>query len=339
MQFIILTDYKGFFGSKQLSSIYRGGMDVNKIVSIFKKNGYNAKTLAFSQFSVKSIELEKTFILYTSSEDSNEKYKSFIEDIIFDVEQRGLHVIPSYAYLRAHNNKVAMELLRERSVFPEIQTIYSKVLGTFEELKQSANTFSYPVVIKTFSGAMSRGVTKADDPAELIKRVAKLSRTFQLRHDLKELLRKVKYRDKYVRESFHRSKFIVQNLIEGLKNDWKVLVYGNTCYVLRRDNRANDFRASGSGKFFFTKSLPEGMLDFALRIRRHFNVPHISLDIGFDGTRFHLIEFQFIYFGTTTIEKSTHCYELVNQEWQLSEKIADLEQVYVQSIIDFIKAK
>lgn len=332
---LLLSDYKGFFGSKQYSPVYRGGMDVEKIVSNFTDKGFAASVLPFSKVVPEEIGKETAFILYTSAEDYDSMYKSFIEDVIYDLEQRGLNVIPSYACLKAHNNKVAMELLRARANFPEIQTIRSRVFGTLEELKQAAGELEYPVVVKTHAGAMSRGVAKADNAEELIRQAAKFSRSFILWHDLKELLRKVKYRDCYTKESFHRSKFVVQNLIEGLRNDWKVLVYGKRCFALRRDNRDNDFRASGSGKFHFSKDLPLGMLDFAHAVCKHFNVPHISLDIGFDGAKFHLIEFQFINFGTTTIEKAPHHFINLPSGWDLIESKTDLELVYTESILDF----
>lgn len=333
---LILTDYKGYFGSKQITPIYRGGLDVEKLVSNFSNHGFKVKLVGFTEIDICEVMALRPVILYTSSEDQHGRYKSFIEDVIYDLEQRGIEVIPSYSCLIAHNNKVAMELLRSRSNLQEIKTIHSKIFGTLEELKQGATELEYPVVVKTHAGAMSRGVAKADNKKELIKKAAKFSKSYSLRHDLKELLRKVKYRSRYVQESCYRTKFIVQNLIKGLDNDWKVLVYGNRCYALRRDNRENDFRASGSGKFIFSKDIPSGMLDFALKIRKHFNVPHISLDIAFDGIRFHLIEFQFIYFGTTTIEKSPHYFELLDGEWQVIKGKSNLEETYVDSIINYI---
>jgi len=51
----------------------------------------------------------------------------------------------------------------------------------------------------------------------------------------------------YVKRSLHRRKFVVQNFIGGLTHDYKVLAYGKKYYVVRRDNRPGDFRASGSG--------------------------------------------------------------------------------------------
>ncbi|MHB2149528.1 ATP-grasp domain-containing protein [Calditrichota bacterium LG25] len=336
---LLLTDYKGFFGSKQLTNIYRGGMDINKLLELFRTKGFFAEVKKIVDVDMNKAFKNYSIVLYTSSEDKNWFYKSFIEDIIFHLEESGLTVLPKFAYLKAHNNKVAMELLRERSEYKPIQTIRSKVFGTIEELEKNIHSFKYPVVIKAAAGAMSKGVVMANNPKELLRKAKKVSRSFHFFHDSKELLRKLKYRSRYVRESFYRKKFIVQNYIKGLSNDWKVLVYGNKCYVLYRGNRKDDFRASGSGNFVFKKELPDGLLDFAWSIEKHFNVPHISLDIGFDGRIFHLIEFQFLYFGTTTIEKAPFYFEKIDSTWSLVEKVSDLEETYIESIVDFLGNK
>lgn len=336
-QIVILTDYKGFFGSKQKAKLYRGGLDLDKLVAHFSTYGYRVRISSFTGFEVQSIDKERALILYTSSEDDHGFYKSFIEDIVFHLDQQGCQLLPSYAFLKAHNNKVAMELLRERSEMESIKTIHSSVYGTLDELIAQADNFTFPVVIKPASGAMSRGVTKAENKAELVRNAKKISRSLNFFHDTKELLRGVKYHNRYKKESFYRSKFIVQNLVPGLANDWKVLVYGNKCFALYRGNRVNDFRASGSGNFVFRKELPAGMLDFAWSVKEHFKVPHISLDIGFDGRQFHLIEFQFLYFGTTTIEKSPFYFEKSDGKWLIKEGKTDLEEVYVKSIVDYLR--
>jgi glutathione synthase/RimK-type ligase-like ATP-grasp enzyme len=335
---VLIIDYKGFFGSKQKTLIYRGGMDISKIIKLFEDKEYELKVMEFSAIEYGYLQQKNPYILYTSSEDNRGLYKSYIEDIVYDLEQRGFQLIPNYACLKAHNNKVAMELLRSRFGFDKIQSIQSNTYGCYEELLQE-HIDKFPLVVKTASGAMSRGVAKAENKKELLKVAKALSISFDMKHDFKEILRKVKYRHAYRKESFNRSKFITQNLIAGLANDYKVLVYGNKAYVLYRGNRKNDFRASGSGKFNFVEDLPQGMLDYAYSIKEFFKVPHISLDIGFDGTNFHLIEFQFIYFGTTTLEKSPH-YFLWDKDkkiWSIIKETSDLEEVYVHSIIDYIE--
>jgi glutathione synthase/RimK-type ligase-like ATP-grasp enzyme len=336
---LILIDYKGFFGSKQKAKYYRGGMDLEKLEQLFTDQGFQVSFSKINEVNIDSYDAQNTVVLYTSNEDIQGYYKSYIEDVIYNIEQKGFLVLPSFAYLKSHNNKVAMELLRERSKLESIKTIKTKTFGTIEELISSIDEIKFPVVLKPSSGAMSNGVSKAENKRELIKNAKKISKSFNLIQDIKELIRIIKHGSHYKKESFFRSKFIIQNLIEGLNNDWKVLVFGNKCFALYRGNRNNDFRASGSGKFIFKQDLPDGMLDFALSVRNHFNVPHISLDIGFDGHTFHLIEFQFLYFGTTTLEKSTFYFEKINNNWQLIEEHSDLEKNYVNSIVDFLSSK
>lgn len=335
---IILTDYKGFFGSKQKSKIYRGGFDLSKLEQLFKESGFKVTIMQFVELNFRYAEVIKQnpVVLYQSSEDKNDFYKSFVEDIIYDLEQQGLKVIPKYAYLKAHNNKVAMELLRKRANIPEIKTIVSKYFGAREEALLVADRIHYPVVIKPASGAMSRGVGLVFNKKQLKRFTKKISVTKYFWHDIKELLRKVKYAHQYNRESFYRQKFITQNFISRLDNDWKVLVYGSKCFVLYRGVRKGDFRASGSGNFEFRKNIPEGMLDFAFKVKEKFNVPHISLDIAFDGKEFHLIEFQFVMFGTTTLEKSDFYFQHSDTSWNLIREKADLEKIYVESIKEFI---
>lgn len=335
---VLLTDYKGFFGSKQKTTIYRGGLDLKKLKSYFMGLGFDVEISSFTGLKSHTVDREKTLILYTSSEDKYGFYKSFIEDMVLHLEQLNFYLIPSYSCLKAHNNKVAMELFRDRSTMHSIKTICSKVFGTFEEFIDQIDDFSYPVVVKPATGAMSRGVAMACNKVELIRNVKNISLTLNYAHALKEILRKVKYKNLYKCESSYRSKFIIQNFVPGLSNDWKILVFGKKCFVLFRGNRANDFRASGSGKFVFERKLPFGMLDFALSIKENFNVPHISLDVGFDGKEFHLIEFQFLYFGTTTVEKSPFYFEKLEDKWLLKEGKTDIEEVYVASIVDFLKS-
>jgi len=335
----IIIDYKGFFGSKQKSLIYRGGMDLGHLVRLFNYKGFDVEILNFSDIDFVKIKQESPFVIYTSSEDFGGFYKSFIEDIILSLEDAGLTCLPSYNYLRAHNNKVYMELLRRSRNFEELSSISSRVFGSFEELKNTTQEFKFPVVIKPASGAMSRGVSIAYNYDELLKKTQKISSTRNIIFDLKDRLRKLKYGDRYVPESLNRSKFIVQNFIPNLNNDWKVLVYGNKLFILYRGNRENDFRASGSGKFIFRKDIPEGILDYAYSIMKKFDVPNISLDIGFDGKQFHTLEFQFLYFGTTTLEKSPFYFEKNGNSWDIVDKSLCLEEVYVESIVHYLREK
>lgn len=340
MDILLLTDYKGFYSSKQKSTFYRGGLDLKKLKTQFEDSGFSFNVLSFSDLNNHYDDIidKKPIILYQSSEDKNNYYKSFIEDVVYDLEQSGIEVIPGFEYLKAHNNKVAMELLRRRSDLPEIKSIRSNVYGVLEEIKAESNDLEFPLVLKPASGSMSKGVKLIKSKNDLIKSVKSISSTKVFFHDLKELLRTIKYHKKYKRESFYRRKFITQNLISGLDNDYKVLVYWDKCYILYRGVREGDFRASGSGNFEFRKEIPDGILDYAHCIREKFDVPHISLDVAFDGEKFHTIEFQFIMFGTTTLEKADFYFQKSkSKNWELVNEKSNLEDVYTYSVIEYLK--
>ena len=330
---ILLTDYKNRFGSKYTAKPYRSGMDKDELKKNFDKLGYDIKFLQFSEVNFRE-NWKNKFVLYTSQEDDNYLYKNFIEDIIYGLELAGARVIPSYKFLKANNNKIFMEILRDISDFKEIQGISSSYYGCLEELSTKKN-ITYPIVIKTATGAMSKGVSSAADYKELISNIKTISRSKNVKYELRDSIRALKHKG-YLKDSRHRQKFITQNMIEGLSNDYKVLVFGNRLYYLRRDVRDNDFRASGSGKFRFEKECPPGMLEYAYRVFRYFDVPNISLDVCFDGENFHVIEFQALYFGSTTIEKAPFFCRYSDREISYFEEKSNLEEVYMSSIVQYL---
>ena len=154
---------------------------------------------------------------------------------------------------------------------------------------------------------------------------------------MQDLKNYFKHRGRIILNSKFRKKFLVQNFIPGLKNDWKVLVYGDKLYTLNRSTRKNDFRASGSGLFNYERTLPEGLLDFADEVVKSFNLPQLSLDIAFNGKEFILIELQALYFGTKTIEYAPFYFKKDNGIWNIIEEKSILEKVYAESISNFIK--
>ena len=102
-----------------------------------------------------------------------------------------------------------------------------------------------------------------------------------------------------------------------------------------RHNRKNDFRASGSGLFEYNENLPEGLLDFAELVFNSFKTPYLSLDVGFDGHEFSLIEFQYLNFGNYTIEKSPFYFVRESEGWIKIQEESNLEKEFVRSFIRY----
>ncbi|MEX2567691.1 MAG: hypothetical protein WD431_17220 [Cyclobacteriaceae bacterium] len=334
---LLLTDYKGNFGSKWDAEPLRSGFDKELLNENFAKYGYKTVYINFSEIQ----ELDDVSgynILYTSSEDVGYHYKSYIEDVIYSLQLKGARVIPGYKYLKANNNKVFMELVRSSFNSDLINSLKSWSFGTIEEMNRLEHEFNYPVVIKKSTGAMSKGVYLARNERQLKKIVKGVSETRYLKRDIKDYLRHFLHKE-YKKDSLYRNKYIIQEFIPELNHDWKIIVYGDKILILTRHVKKNDFRASGSKENYLAGSRSkkvDGIFDFTERAFKEFDVPNISLDVVHDGSRFHIVEFQAVYYGTSTFNMSDVYYKKVNGEW-IKEKIeCKIEDLYGESVVRYL---
>lgn len=338
----LLLNYKGFFGNKYKSVPLASGFDKKIIEEQFHKEGFTVHFLYPSEVDLRE-DWKGKFILYTSMEDEGCLYKEYTDDVLYALSLKGAVLVPEMPFAKAHHNKVFMEMLRDIADIPEVKSIQSQHFGAFEEFDKSFDHQKDNTnwVLKSAAGASSLGVRLSHNKTELYKCAKELSASpTSLKLRLKEQGRKQKYKG-YQMNSEHRNKFVVQNFIEGLGNDWKVLVYKDKYFVVQRPNRENDFRASGSGKskyFFGTKAqIPDGMFDFAKRIYEGFNVPMISLDIAYKDGQFHLIEMQFVAFGNSGHYYSKEYFYKEGETWKTAPKTQTIEEIYVDSIVDYLK--
>jgi len=341
-EILILTDYKGVFGSKHFDTPYRSGFDKGLLKKYFKNFGYKVEFIKFSELDLKDLDLKSKIILYTSSEDLNSYYKSYIEDIILSCELKGAFVLPPYKYLRAHHNKVFMEMLRGICNLSDIKNIQAFQFGTLEEVLQNKNLreSQYPKVLKLAEGASGENVELVENYNDLIKKIKKICKTKNLYYDLWDYGRHLKHKG-YILESKHRKKFVVQDFISGLKNDWKLYVFYDDIFIFYRPIfKRRKFKASGGGydNYFYgaEANAPDGIFDFALKIRKEFDVPQLSLDIAYDGRSYYLFEFQFLYFGTAGIPYSKEYYSLENNKWVEKKMCYDQEFFYSKSICKYL---
>ncbi|MBF0233965.1 MAG: hypothetical protein HQK65_13140 [Desulfamplus sp.] len=313
-------------------------MDKEKISKAFISKSLEVVYISFAEIDFRTMCFTDEFVLYTSSEDSEYQYKSYIEDVCFGLKLQGAILIPDYSYLRAHSNKVFMEILRDLSLNHSIKNIRSFHFGCVEDLKKRKDELPLPSVIKGAGGAKSSNVALLKDTNDFRLIPYKISKTLDFFSDIWDLGRQIKHKG-YVKESRHRGKFIIQNFIPDLSNDWKILVFGQKYYVLNRKTRKNDFRASGSGLFAFETKINIGLLNFAEEVFKCFDVPFISIDVGFDGNCYYLLEFQAVFFGTYTIEESKCYFFKDGGIWVSYNTKSQLEEVFVDSVFDFIMSK
>lgn len=338
-EIIALVDYKGQFGSKSDSTYYRSGMDINMLSKYFNELGCKFTCMGFSEINMRTIDINNKCFIYTSQEDPEYYYKGYIEDIIYGLELLGATVMPKFKFLRANNNKVFMEILRDQKGFDAIQGIKSSHFGSICDFEKTKEKFEGKVVVKKAAGAKSHGVFLASSKEELFNMARKASSAPCFYDDLKDIVRPYLHKG-YVQNTRNRKKFIVQNFIEGLKNDWKVLVFGDKYFLEFRGVRTDDFRASGSQKFFLNDDIPveipQGIFEFAETVRNLMDTPHLSLDIGYINNKFYLFEFQALYFSSYAQTKSSCYYIRKNHEFIRVNNNYPLEFLYAESIIEYV---
>lgn len=336
----LLTDYLYRFGSKDNSTIYLNGMNKNELIQNFLKFGYTAKFIPINKINFREQNWKNAVVLYTSQEDIGYYYKSYIEDIIYGLEIAGAKPLPSFKYLKANNNKVFMEILRDLIPIVEIKNLVAHHYGTLEEAMHNADNFYYPVVVKGAEGAMSKNVALAHNKQELKQTIKKLAATRNLKEEAREYIRSKKY-EGYQTQSKYRRKFVIQNYLPGLRNDWKVLVFGDKYYIFERHVKKNDFRASGSGqtKYLYgsASSVPDGIFESAKRIKEALNLPMVSLDFAQYNNTLYLLEFQALYFGTVGQWRSDCFYHFDGSNLIKTENTLSLEDVYVESIVAYLE--
>lgn len=335
MKIIVLKDYKNQFETKYSALPYRSGFDKNALTSYFSELKIEIVFKSFYEIDFENDKIKNQYFLYTSSEDNHLFYKGYIEDVVYGIHLAGGKLIPGYKYLRAHHNKVFMEVLRSQSKLGSIKNIKSKIYGTYEDFKMDNIKLEKPIVVKPAEGSMSVGVSLNSTLKSAKKTIKNISKSKSFFEDLKDFLRRFKHQG-YITNSKNRKKFITQNYVENLKGDWKILIFGDRYYVLSRENRKNDFRASGGGNLSYNKKVSEGLLDFAKNIFEELDVPNLSIDIGLSNNEFYLIEFQALFFGTYTLEYSDFYFKKRTGTWEIIEEKSILEKVYAESIVSYI---
>ena len=345
---IILTDEESEFLVSRADFKNYTSMDIDKIKTYFLAKNYNVNVCKFSELDL-SEDYHGVYILYQTSEAPGSFYKRYIEDLIYFLEKQGAIVMPKHELLKAHHDKIFMELMRSKFVDKSLKTIKSMCYGSWVDAQNYDSNF--PVVIKRTSSSGGAGVFLAKSRKEFNKYIKKAGNiiiapslmNFFIDYFKKAVKKLIKFfspsKSKYQQYDTApvSTSIIVQTFIEGLSGDYKVLIFGRKYYTMFRKNRENDFRASGSGSFYeVPEKENEGILNFAKRITTEIDFSIFGIDIGFDGKEYHLIEFQMIHLGPSALHKSKFWHEFHDGKWIRYEGVSDLEEEFSRAINDYI---
>lgn len=354
---LILTGRDGYLTTKLEGTMYThilGKVDVNKIERCLRVD-FEVERTTYTKLDLNR-NFREYYVIYGSTEERGLFYKGYVEDILLRLMLDGAKLVPGYEYARAYGNKGFQEMLRKRFGILAINNLKSSVIGRYSDFDAGKYTH-FPYVVKASSGSGSRGVRKVQNIKELSKTVKLFSKSAYYDYEftrLKDLgYMKITYMFKIwlykkmkksqrlenPKKWFYANKVVVQEYIDGLDSDYKVLYYYGKYYVLNRKNRANDFRASGSGKFRFPEKVNEirNILDFAAQCTSEMDVPMISMDIVSTGVECYLIEYQCLGFGPYTLQFSEWYFEKNASGWRRVDGKSNLETEIARSYKEYIK--
>ncbi|HAL92746.1 MAG TPA: hypothetical protein DCM68_06960 [Verrucomicrobia bacterium] len=320
-------------------------MDVPKMKALFEKSGFSVRVATFGGLDLGQ-DFRGKYVVYQTSEKKGPFYKHYVEDVVYWLERHGAICLPPFEHLKAHHNKCYMEMMRRDFKNPELKSLRSWCFGSVEEAVAGMPS-QFPVVLKQVAGSGSEGVFLARNPEEYRRHARAISQTAlgpgwpavaleglkqAIRRGLSPVVAKYRKTDPPVRQPV-----VVQEFVPNLAGDYKVVVFGGKYYILYRQNREGDFRASGGGRLFVVPEADrEGLLDFARKVVEEIDFPMLGLDIAFDGSRYHLFEFQMIHLGPYTLQAAEFWHENRDGKWVQFNGKSDLEVEFCRSLCEHI---
>lgn len=313
----------GYFGSAPQSWMT---LDIEKISKAIKDQNFTVIQTTIDK--IINFDLQPSdIVIYTSSDEEN--IRNYIKDIMYFINQK-CTIIPPYEILLAHENKGYQELYRRTHKFGNLEGGY---LFDLEQIPEN-----FPLVYKKISGAGSSGVALIRNRADLTSIYSKDFEPSIKRKIIKILRRRQLSPVEFAIYDYRHkgfSNYVYQNFIPDLSCDYRVLIFGEKYFVMRRDVRENDFRASGSKKFSYTDA-PESVLNFAAEVYNKLNAPYASLDVALSSNGCHLIEYQGVNFGSSALRNSIGYHINKDSKWQFVETKSYLEENFSEALLHYV---
>ena len=322
---ILLLDSMGRYPQKLHET---EGLDINKLTNHLNMMGFELYKMTYNDFlsDISNIDCSQYLFLYASSQ--YEAYKDYMEDILLYIVRNGGKIIPNFHLFKSHENKSYQELYK---VQEKISSPNFNIIGTYEEGVEVLSKTKFPIIGKTVNGFGSKGVVQINSIKEgkrFLKKNLFSGIDFNA-NGLRVLGRRLKYKKQYPKKW---GKLVFQEKINDVNHDWKILVFGDLFFCLKRSVRKNDFRASGSGIFDFNAIPPDNILKFADEIRDRLDTPWASLDIIIQGDDCYLIEYQALHFGLATLINNKFYYKFDNNTKTWIRCTKDSESEYYFSV-------
>ena len=300
-----------------------------KFAAALKKKIDEGQPLEYEVISLESndwIDKAKEFdvIIWKSDYMGVQSSLGFKEKIFFLETIMNKTVIPNYRTVWHFESKIAQSYLFSKY---EVRTPKTVVSFDFEDAVKQLEQARLPLVMKLSHGAGSKNVTLVKDKKEVLRRLTKIfsHQLWNVQKHRLGLTAKLFFLNalqpwmwqKIVNVLSGREQFgsvYWQEFIKGNDADLRVTAIGDRyAFAFWRNNRPNDFRASGSGRLDFVKAVPEDVIRACLDMNRKMDFDSMAYDILFTPEGFTVVEMSYAYLDSA-IYKSSGFYELKGNE-------------------------
>jgi glutathione synthase/RimK-type ligase-like ATP-grasp enzyme len=249
------------------------------------------------------------------------KSAKFLREKITIIEKfMGKLVLPNWATVWHFESKIAQSYLFAHSHIKVPTTIVSfDRYDAMDQLQQS----SMPIVWKLSHGASSKYVRLIRDRQKAKQQISKAfceqlwneskqhydSRMSLIFHSILQSWFWEKVRRKII--SSEKYNYVYwQEFIPNNPRDLRITVIGDRfAFGFWRNNRPNDFRASGSGLIDYQSNIPELVIRYCVNINRKHNFDSMCYDILFTPDNFVITEMSYTYVDSA-IHNANGYYEL-----------------------------
>lgn len=237
------------------------------------------------------------------------KDQLFAKQLLFSLQTAGVRVFPDFNTAWHFDDKVGQKYLLEAVGAPLVP---SYAFYTKHEALQWINKTDFPKVFKLRGGAGAENVKLVHSKTEARKLVKKAFgqgfKQYNATSSIKERWRKYRlgksgFKDvlkgiirlifppDYARMISPEKGYVYfQDFIPNNNFDIRIIVVGEKAFGFKRMVRKNDFRASGSGNFIYSKDdLDERCVRIAFDINKKINSQSIAYDFVFDDNNTPLI--------------------------------------------------
>ena len=309
-------------------------ISVNTLKGFFLSKGFSVTVMTYDQLanslSLISSRIKNAYFFCASSQYPG--YYSSLEDILLIIEKCGGILVPGFIHYRAHENKYFQEMIKQKLNIPSPDSV---IVNNYENGLETVGRLKFPVVAKLSAGYGSRSVELLKDKTSAVSYLKKnMKTTLKFR---KNIFKYIRYRKELEgKHPVRVGKIIFQDFIAGSEFDWKILVFGNRIFYLKRYVKNNDFRASGSGKFDNSIQPSDELLYFAFSLKQKLDTPWVSLDIIQSAGDFLLIEYQCVHFGMYTAINSNSYIEMTQKGPEKRSGSTDIDLMFAEELYSYI---